>query len=114
MTEFSLGGSSALSETIGTVAAILTTAAFVPQAIRTLRVGGAGLSWMMLALFGTGVGLWFIYGLLRNSGPLMLANGLTGAQVLFILAVKIWRRGEPRNAADSGTKADPEGASPVR
>ena len=36
-----------------------------------------GLSWMMLALFGTGVGLWFLYGLMRMSGPLMAANGLT-------------------------------------
>jgi MtN3 and saliva related transmembrane protein len=81
------------TESIGTLAAILKTIAFAPQAIRTWRVGGEGLSWTMLALFGAGVGLWFVYGALHGSGPLMLANGLTGAQVLFIFAVKAWRRG---------------------
>jgi MtN3 and saliva related transmembrane protein len=83
----------ALTEAIGTVAAILTTIAFAPQVIRTWRIGAEGLSWLMLALFGSGVGLWFLYGMLRSSGPLMLANGLTGAQVLCILAIKLWRGG---------------------
>lgn len=81
--------SSVFTETIGTVAAVLTTIAFAPQAIRTWRDGGEGLSWMMLALFGSGVGLWFVYGVLRGSVPLMLANGLTGIQVGFIFAVKV-------------------------
>ena len=84
-----MGSSLVLTEAIGTVAAILTTIAFAPQAIRTWRVGGEGLSWMTLLLFGLGVGLWFVYGVLRNSIPLMLANGLTGLQVLFIFAIKV-------------------------
>ena len=84
-----MGSSSVLTEAIGTVAAILTTIAFAPQAIRTWRVGGEGLSWMMLLLFGLGVGLWFVYGVLRNSVPLILANGLTGVQVLLIFAIKV-------------------------
>jgi len=79
------------TEALGFWAGILTTVAFVPQLVRTWRVGGEQLSWLMLTLFGTGVGLWFIYGYLRSSGPLMLANGLTGLQVLFILGLKIWR-----------------------
>jgi len=45
----------------------------------------------MLSLFGTGVGLWFVYGYLQMSGPIMLANGLTAAQVLLILGLKVWR-----------------------
>ena len=80
------------SEVIGFWAAVLTTIAFAPQVVRTWRSGGDGLSWMMLALFGAGVGLWLLYGLLRMSGPLILANGLTGLQVLFLLVLKIWRR----------------------
>lgn len=80
------------TEAIGSLAGILTTTAFAPQAIRTWRDGGEGLSWSMLTLFGTGVGLWFVYGILRNSGPVMMANGLTGLQVVFIFAVKVWRR----------------------
>jgi MtN3 and saliva related transmembrane protein len=86
------GSISPFTEAIGTLAAILTTTAFAPQAIRAWRIGAEGLSWMMLTLFGTGVGLWFVYGVLRASGPIMLANGLTGLQVAFILAVKVWRR----------------------
>jgi MtN3 and saliva related transmembrane protein len=87
----SMNSLSSHTEAIGFWAAILTTAAFAPQMVRTWRVGGEELSWMMLALFGTGVGLWFVYGYLRMSGPLMLANGLTGLQILTILGLKIWR-----------------------
>ena len=78
-----------ITESIGAVAGILTTISFAPQAIRTWRKGGDGLSWTMLVLFGTGVGLWFVYGLVRNSVPIILANGLTEIQVLFIFAVKV-------------------------
>ncbi|MBV8906067.1 MAG: hypothetical protein JOZ22_20710 [Acidobacteriia bacterium] len=86
------GVSSTITEAIGAVAGILTTASFTPQAIRTWRSGSEGLSWTMLAMFGSGVGLWFVYGVLRNSLPIMLANGLTGLQVAFLFGMKIWRR----------------------
>jgi MtN3 and saliva related transmembrane protein len=79
-------------EAIGFWAAVLTTAAFVPQVVRTWRLGGRELSWVMLALFGTGVGLWFVYGYLRDSRPIMLANGLTGMQVIVIAAGKLRAR----------------------
>lgn len=79
------------TEAIGFWAGILTTVAFAPQVVRTWRVGSDGLSWMMLTFFGTGVGLWFVYGYLRMSGPIMFANGLTGLQVLVILGLKVWR-----------------------
>ena len=79
------------TDAIGFCAGILTTAAFLPQVIRTWRVGGGALSGLMLALFGTGVGLWFVYGFLRMSGPIMFANGLTGLQVLLILGLKLRR-----------------------
>lgn len=79
-------------EAIGFWAAVLTTLAFVPQVVRTWRLGGRELSWMMLALFGTGVGLWFVYGYLRQSGPIMMANGLTGLQVIVIAAGKLRAR----------------------
>ena len=79
------------SELIGYCAGTLTTIAFLPQVIRTWRSGGQALSAWMLALFGTGVSLWFIYGYLRNSRPIMLANGLTDVQVLVILVLKLFR-----------------------
>lgn len=78
-----------LVELIGFWAAALTTAAFAPQVIRTWRAGGSDLSWGMLLLFGTGIALWFVYGCLRGSGPVMVANGLTGLQVLMLIALKL-------------------------
>jgi MtN3 and saliva related transmembrane protein len=77
------------TEAIGFWAAVLTTIAFAPQVIQAWRTGGEGLSWLMLALFGTGVGLWFLYGLMLMSGPLITANGLTGLQILLLLALKV-------------------------
>jgi len=79
------------SEVIGYFAGTLTTIAFLPQVIRTWRTGGQALSGLMLALFGTGVSLWFVYGYLRNSRPIMLANGVTDIQVLVILVLKLRR-----------------------
>jgi MtN3 and saliva related transmembrane protein len=75
-------------ELIGFWAALLTTIAFAPQVIRTWRLGGHELSWSMLSLFGSGVTLWFVYGYLRQSMPLMLANGLTLLQVALMAGIK--------------------------
>jgi MtN3 and saliva related transmembrane protein len=84
------------AEAVGFWAGLLTTVAFAPQLVKAWKTGGEGLSWAMLALFGVGVGLWFVYGMLRMSAPIMTANALTGAQVLAIFALKVrhvWGRG---------------------
>jgi MtN3 and saliva related transmembrane protein len=77
------------------LAAVLTTSAFFPQVLRTWRLRSEKhrqeLSWTMLILFGTGVGLWFVYGYFRASGPIMLANGATGILILAIVVIKAWR-----------------------
>ena len=75
-------------EWIGFAAATLTTVAFLPQVLRTWRLGGHELSWGMLTRFGTGVALWLVYGVQRASLPLIAANGLTLLQVLAIAAIK--------------------------
>jgi len=85
-----LDGLHLYTEAIGSCAAFLTTVAFAPQVIRTWRSGGAGLSWLMLSMLGTGVWLWFLYGLLRGSVPIVAANGLTGFQILFLAGLKAW------------------------
>lgn len=78
------------NDAIGFCAASLTTVAYAPQVVRTWRMGGAGLSWITLTLFGVGVALWFIYGIVRQSEPLILANGLTGLQVFALILLKLW------------------------
>lgn len=55
------------TETIGFWAALLTTVSFVPQVVPPWRMGGQELSWLMLALFGAGVSLWFVYAYLHRS-----------------------------------------------
>ena len=52
-----------LAEVIGAVAALLTTAAFVPQAFKVLRTREtAAISLTMYALFTAGVALWLLFG----------------------------------------------------
>jgi len=76
---------------IGLIAALLTTGSFLPQVVRTWRRGAADISYFMLALFLSGTLLWFAYGLLLWSLPLILANGATAIQVLVIVALKARR-----------------------
>jgi MtN3 and saliva related transmembrane protein len=73
---------------LGYAAAILTTVSFAPQLVRTWRTGGKDLSWAMLLLFGTGVGLWLVYGIYLSSWPVILANAATGVQVIAIAVLK--------------------------
>ena len=88
-------------ELIGFFAAVLTTVSFAPQVVRTWRMGGHELSWSMLGLFGTGVTLWFVYGWLLDSAPLMLANGFTLIQVAVMAGVKFRHRHVSRLDRDS-------------
>lgn len=78
------------AELLGYAAATLTTLAFLPQLVRTLRTGGVrDLSAGMLALQASGCGLWFGYGAALGDAPLMLANGLTASMVGAILVMKL-------------------------
>ena len=66
------------TELLGYIAAVLTTIAFLPQALKTYRTKSArDLSLPMFLLFTTGVLVWFIYGWLINSSPIMYANACT-------------------------------------
>lgn len=78
------------TELIGYVAAILTTGAFVPQAIKTLRSRDTrGISTGMYAIFASGVALWLVYGVLTLSWPIILANGATLTLASMILVMKL-------------------------
>ena len=83
-----------LSELIGYPAAILTTAAFVPQAWKSWRTRDlSGISLPMYALFTLGVAFWLAYGLLVGSAPIVIGNGIT----LALAAVVLWLKlNEPR------------------
>lgn len=75
---------------IGAAAATLTTVSFVPQALKTFRSRDvSGISLVMYSLFAIGVALWLVYGLLLRDWPIVIANAITLALALAVLAMKI-------------------------
>ena len=75
----------------GYFAAILTTAAFLPQLIKTLKTKKADdVSLITLIMFLSGVGSWIIYGYKISSFPILLANIITFILNLLILISKIY------------------------
>lgn len=84
-----------LHDLIGTVAACLTTASFIPQAWHTFRTRDvSGISLGMYSLFTLGVGLWLVYGLLLEAWPIIIANVITTSLALAILLMKLRYRGD--------------------
>jgi len=78
------------AELIGYLAAILTTASFVPQAWLTLRTRDvSGISLGMYSVFACGVALWLTYGLLVGAWPIVAANAITLALAVAILYMKL-------------------------
>lgn len=75
---------------LGYFAGILTTIAFVPQVVQTVRTRST--KDISLAMFGTfcvGVACWLIYGVLIGSSPVIWANAVTLMLATLILAMKI-------------------------
>ena len=78
-------------ETIGYLAATLTTASFLPQAILTIRTKDTeSLSLSMYSLFTTGVFCWLIYGIYLSNNAIIFANAITLALAASILSFKIY------------------------
>ena len=78
-------------EIFGYIAAILTTAAFLPQLIKTLKTKKAeDVSLVTLIMFIVGVLCWIIYGYKISSIPILLANLITLLLNLLILISKIY------------------------
>ena len=78
-------------ELFGYIAAILTTAAFLPQLIKTLKTKKAeDVSLITLIMFICGLGSWIFYGYKISSLPILIANIITLILNLFILISKIY------------------------
>lgn len=79
-----------MTELIGALAALLTTIAFVPQALRAWQTRNlSAISLTMYLVFTTGVSLWLVYGLLLKSWPIILANAVTLPLAGTVLVLKI-------------------------
>jgi MtN3 and saliva related transmembrane protein len=77
-------------EIIGFAAAILTTAAFLPQVYKTWKTKDvSALSMPMLLMFITGIILWLVYALYINSPSMTVANSITIGSSLLLIYFKI-------------------------
>lgn len=82
--------SSSATTLVGSVAAFCTTGAFVPQVVRVVRLKSAqDISLATFLLFSFGLAVWAAYGFLINSIPVILANIVTLALALTIVALKV-------------------------
>jgi MtN3 and saliva related transmembrane protein len=75
---------------LGFAAGTLTTCAFWPQLQKTWVSKSAGdVSMGMLAIFSSGVCLWFWYGMVLHSWPIILTNFITLLLTGAILVLKL-------------------------
>ena len=82
--------SMSLINTIGTIAAIISTASFVPQVWHTFKTRDvSGISLSMYSVFTVGVSCWLIYGLLLGAWPIIIANAITLTLAISILVMKL-------------------------
>jgi MtN3 and saliva related transmembrane protein len=77
-------------EVFGSIGGVLTTICFIPQAIKLIRTRHTeGVSVLMYATFTLGVLFWLVYGIMLNSTPMIVANSVTLALSVTILAVLV-------------------------
>jgi len=77
-------------QTLGFIAAILTTLCWLPQALRTIQTKDTrGLSLVTQGALASGVGLWLVYGLWVGDLPLIFSNAVTLVLVSAILVMKL-------------------------
>jgi MtN3 and saliva related transmembrane protein len=75
---------------VSAVAATLTTAAFVPQALHIIRHKETrAISLFMYVSFATGVALWLVFGAMIGNWPIMVSNAITLMLALAIIAMKL-------------------------
>jgi len=86
-----------MGDTIGYLAAFLTTVSFLPQAVLTIRTRKTDeISLWMYLLFSLGVACWLGYGLVLDNLAIIAANTVTLLLALPILTIKV------RNLVKSG------------
>jgi MtN3 and saliva related transmembrane protein len=82
-----------LIDSVGFVAGALTTAAFVPQVVKSWQTRDlSGVSLRMYSLFTLGVALWLAYGLMLMSWPVIVCNAITLMLAGGVLALKVRHR----------------------
>jgi len=77
-------------EYIGYISAILTSFAFAPQMIKTIRTKSTdGISLGTYIIFNIGILGWLLYGILQHDWPIIFANTITFIFAFAILILKV-------------------------
>jgi MtN3 and saliva related transmembrane protein len=80
-------------DVLGFLAGALTTAAFVPQVLKSWQSRDlSGISLRMYGLFTTGVALWLVYGVAVASLPIIICNAITLLLAGSVLLLKVMHR----------------------
>jgi MtN3 and saliva related transmembrane protein len=75
---------------VGLMAAALTVIAFFPQLMKVWKTKSTkDISLGMFSIFCSGVFLWFVYGVLTQDLPVVIANFLIFIQAFIILMFKV-------------------------
>jgi len=75
---------------VGFIAGTLTTAAYIPQVVRSWRLKETkDISLSMLVLYAAGVSLWLVYGIWTGALPVIAANGISLVLILVLLGIKL-------------------------
>jgi len=103
-----------LTDLVGSAAAFLTTASFLPQAWLSFKTHDvSGVSLLMYSVFTVGVALWLAYGVLLHSWPMVIANSITLVLALMILGMKLryehaYQPPKPGEFGKSGKSGKPD------
>jgi MtN3 and saliva related transmembrane protein len=96
----------AIDSAVGLSAATLTALCWLPQLSRTLRTRKADdFSWGYLIAYICGVSAWLTYGVLRQDGPIIVANAVTAASAAAVLSIKTSQRRSCTRAVSHGGRA---------
>jgi MtN3 and saliva related transmembrane protein len=80
-------------DALGFVAGALTTAAFIPQVLKSWQTRDlSGISLRMYSLFTAGVALWLVYGIALANRPIILWNLVTLVLAGGVLILKLKHR----------------------
>lgn len=91
---------------LGTIAAVLTTIAFLPGALKAVvKRDVTGVNLPMYVMLTTGVGLWMVYGIMTRQPSLLIANGITFVFDVLTLGVKVQKDVLPKLGASRATSS---------
>jgi MtN3 and saliva related transmembrane protein len=79
-------------DTLGFIAAILTTGSFLPQIIKLIKERKTqGISVIMYCMSFAGHFLWATYGMWTNSLPIIISAGIAFVLTGAVLVIKLFR-----------------------